>query len=119
PFAQADRTLDRSKGGLGLGLALVKGLVDLHEGEIAAQSDGPGCGAEFIVRLPLTDPPPQTVDADATGEAAAATSLRVLVIEDNHDVANMVSMLVQLLGHEVLVAHAGTQGIELARIEQP
>jgi PAS domain S-box-containing protein len=122
PFAQADRTLDRSKGGLGLGLALVKGLVDLHEGEIAAESNGPGCGAEFIVRLPLADPPPQAAAAGTPADAAvpiAAASLRVLVIEDNHDVANMVSMLVRAMGHEVLVAHDGSRGIELARTEQP
>jgi PAS domain S-box-containing protein len=120
PFAQADRTLDRSKGGLGLGLALVKGLVDLHEGEISAHSDGPGCGAEFLVRLPLADPPPQAAEVDANGDATTATTrLRVLIIEDNRDVANMVSMLVSLLGHEVLAAHTGDHGIEIARTKQP
>jgi PAS domain S-box-containing protein len=123
PFAQADRTLDRSKGGLGLGLALVKGLVDLHEGEIAAKSDGPGRGAEFVVRLPLADPPvdapAEGAPADEAATLAAPPGLRVLVIEDNRDVANMVSMLLRLLGHEVLQAHTGNQGIELARTELP
>src|SRR5207253_6650479 len=57
PFTQADRTLDRSRGGLGLGLALVKGLVELHGGRVSAHSAGPGCGAEFTFRLPLADEP--------------------------------------------------------------
>ena len=86
PFMQADRTLDRTGGGLGLGLALVKGLVDLHEGDVRAHSDGLGKGAAFTVRLPLA----ATAASSAAGspdDGAARARRRVLIIEDDADVA--------------------------------
>ncbi len=121
PFTQADRTLDRSSGGLGLGLALVKGLVELHQGQVRVSSDGPGKGAEFVVRLPL-DPggaAPSTAGeppATAGGRAArSASPRRVLVIEDNSDTAESLQALLELGGHEVRVACNGRDGLEVAR----
>ncbi|MCW5891637.1 MAG: MEKHLA domain-containing protein [bacterium] len=109
-FAQADRSLDRAQGGLGLGLALVRTLVELHGGRVEARSHGLGRGAEFLVRLPL--PPPATESrADPAPPTApplsAARSTRVVVVEDNTDAAYALSMLVEVLGHQVEVAHDG------------
>lgn len=117
-FTQADRSLDRSRGGMGLGLALVKGLVELHEGTVQAFSAGPGTGTEITVLLPVQDQ-----DARAGSNVASAPagdkSARVLVIEDNLDTANSMRMLLSLAGHPVEVAHDGPQGIEAARRFQP
>src|SRR5262249_59981226 len=83
-FAQADRSLERSKGGLGLGLALVKGLTELHGGEVNAASAGPGCGAEFTVRLPV-EPEPAALSEMPAGPRRTAKHLRILVVADNRD----------------------------------
>lgn len=120
-FAQAERAPDRSQGGLGLGLALVKSLVGLHGGSVAASSDGPGQGSTFEVRLP------RTVDArqlDGRADAVrptekARTPLRLMVVDDNADAANMLSLLLQALGHTTEVEHDATRAIERARRESP
>jgi two-component system CheB/CheR fusion protein len=117
PFMQADHTLDRSKGGLGLGLALVRGLVELHGGSIEAQSEGLGKGAEFTVRLPLD------VGAALEKQAARAGNVRVprrvLIIEDNVDAADSLREALELGEHTVEVAHSGPEGIERARSFRP
>ena len=113
PFAQADRTLDRSKGGLGLGLALVKGVIEMHGGEVTVRSDGAGKGAEFIVRLPLEDGAVSKRDADATSIPGARR--RVLIIEDNRDAADSLRELLQLGGHVLEVAYSSAEGIARAR----
>ncbi|HEX7841844.1 MAG TPA: PAS domain S-box protein [Kofleriaceae bacterium] len=118
PFAQADRTLARSMGGLGLGLTLVRGLVELHGGEVSVHSEGEGRGAEFIVRLPL-DRQAAEVAAHAAGTAAPREGRRVLVIEDNLDAAEMLASLIELEGHVVKVAHDGATGIRIAREFRP
>ncbi|MBI5489730.1 MAG: AAA family ATPase [Deltaproteobacteria bacterium] len=117
PFVQADHTLDRGKGGLGLGLALVKGLVGLHGGEVTAHSEGLGKGAEFVVRLPL-DP---AARPECVPEAAVRPSCRrrVLIIEDNVDAADSLRDVLQLGGHEVAVANNGPDGIGKAREFRP
>jgi PAS domain S-box-containing protein len=117
PFVQADRTLERSGGGLGLGLALVKGLVELHGGTVSACSPGAGKGAEFTIRIPLS----KTAEASvATGsESARAPSHRVLVIEDNVDAAESLKELLELDGHVVEVAHEGPEGLAKARAFKP
>ncbi|HEX6363764.1 MAG TPA: response regulator [Albitalea sp.] len=112
PFAQADTTLDRSQGGLGLGLALVKGLVELHGGSVQAWSDGTGCGTEFTVRLPLAPVPPRDEPAEPAGDAGGRT--RVLIIEDNVDAAESLRELLELERHEVTVAYNGRQGLARA-----
>jgi PAS domain S-box-containing protein len=117
-FAQADATLDRSKGGLGLGLALVKGLVELHGGTVSVESEGLGTGAEFTLRFPLEAawmPATAPVRAGATNGGAR----RVLVIEDNVDAANSLREVLELGDRSVEVAYSGAQGIEKARAFRP
>jgi signal transduction histidine kinase/CheY-like chemotaxis protein len=117
-FAQADSSLDRSRGGLGMGLALVKGLVELHGGEVQASSAGPGQGAEFIVRLPLQPEPAAIVD-QPIAPRPPDEPLRILVVEDNRDTAESLRMLLELFGHEVTVAHSGPAGVQAARQSTP
>jgi PAS domain S-box-containing protein len=116
PFTQGTQTLDRTRGGLGLGLAMVKGLVELHGGAVTADSGGPGRGAEFALRLPLVEPPPQ---AAVKAVPAASRRRKVLIIEDNHDAAESLKDALELCGHEVQVAYDGARGIEIARQFQP
>jgi signal transduction histidine kinase/CheY-like chemotaxis protein len=117
PFVQADRTLDRSKGGLGLGLALVKGLVEQHGGSVAVRSEGVGRGAEFTVRLPIATASP--IGEPALPGATPISPRRVLVIEDNVDAAESLRDLLRLEGHEVAIAFDGPEGIARAREFQP
>ncbi len=114
PFMQADKTLDRSRGGLGLGLALSKGLVKLHGGELNAYSAGIGQGSEFVISLPCEE-------VSASKESLSSPSCiphhrrRVLIIEDNIDIAESLRELLELDGHEVEVAYNGPQGISTAQ----
>jgi signal transduction histidine kinase len=117
-FAQADHSLHRSRGGLGLGLALVKGLVELHGGEVQAASDGPGRGSAFTFWLPLGQGAP-VQEAPAAAAQPAAKTLRILVIDDNHDSADSAQKLLQALGHEVAVAYSGQDGVETASQFRP
>jgi CheY-like chemotaxis protein len=117
PFVQADATLDRSRAGLGLGLALVRGLVELHEGEVRAHSDGPGKGALFVVSLPLEIGDEERPRASVA--ASAPPPRRVLVIDDNADAADSLRDLLELSGHEVAVAYDGFTGIDKARELRP
>jgi CheY-like chemotaxis protein len=118
PFAQADRTLDRSKGGLGLGLTLVKGLVELHGGEVHAASAGPGCGAELVVRMPL-QPEPAALTGMPEEPLSDGRKRRILVIEDNRDAADSLRLLLEMSGYQVAVAYTGTAGIAMARAWRP
>ncbi len=117
PFMQAEATLDRSRGGLGLGLALVKGLIELHEGEIHAHSAGPGKGAEFVVTLPVERA--GDVRSGPDHAARAPRPRRVLIIEDDVDAADSLRDLLELAGHEATVAFNGPEGIEKARKLRP
>jgi PAS domain S-box-containing protein len=119
PFSQADRSLDRSRGGLGLGLALVKGLMELHGGTVRAASDGPGQGTEIILTLPLCPAPAGLTAASPAGQPVGARSLRVLVVEDSRDTAESLQMVLELAGHQVGVAHAGDEGVAMARQMRP
>ena len=116
PFSQADSTLDRSKGGLGLGLALAKGLAELHGGDVTANSAGLGQGAEFVVRLPLAMEKPATPQP---GASATKSHRRVLVIEDNIDAADSLRDLLAFDEHEIEVAYNGPDGIAKARKFRP
>jgi PAS domain S-box-containing protein len=104
-FMQADRSLDRREGGLGVGLTVVKHLVELHGGSVEARSAGLGKGAEFVVRLPLVSTSAASISADAP--APAKSRSRVLVVEDNVDSAESLAMLLRMEGHDVQVAHEG------------
>lgn len=117
PFAQADETLDRNRGGLGLGLALVKGLVELHGGEVSASSGGPGLGADFELRLPLEAP--RSAHEPGLSGAASHARRRVLIIEDNADVAESLCEVLTFCDHEVAVAYSGPEGIDRARAFHP
>jgi PAS domain S-box-containing protein len=107
-FTQDRRGLDRAEGGLGLGLAISKRLVDMHAGTITAHSAGSGCGSEFVVRLPALPA--------ASGDVPGLT---VLVIDDNVDAASTLQALVQIHGHRCLVAHEGEAGLAMARTMLP
>jgi CheY-like chemotaxis protein len=117
PFAQADVTIDRKMGGLGLGLALSKGLIDMHGGSIIAASAGVDKGATFTVTLPLEASGP--VDAHRPSTDTRQTARRVLVIEDNPEVADSLREALQLAGHDVVVAFDAPEGIEKARTSAP
>jgi signal transduction histidine kinase/CheY-like chemotaxis protein len=112
-YLQAEVDPERAQGGLGLGLALVKGLVELHGGSVAAHSDGLGRGSAFTITLPIetTEPPAEAADAPPR--------TRVLVIEDNQDGADSLAVLLRLFGFEVRVAYAGPDAIAQARAEPP
>ena len=119
PFIQADRTLDRSKGGLGLGLALVKGLVEMHAGSVEVESDRRIEGTTFTIRLPLDKTIPEAVRADTASETPGPAHRRVLVIEDNADAAAMLRDALELHENTVAVASAGPEGIATARVFEP
>jgi PAS domain S-box-containing protein len=114
PFTQADTTLERSRGGLGLGLAMVKGLVELHGGHVGAQSAGLGAGTELTVRLPLAriEGPAETPPERRTGDGERR---QILLIEDNRDAAESLRLLLELLGHTVELAPTGTEGVAKAK----
>jgi PAS domain S-box-containing protein len=115
-FVQEQQSLDRSRGGLGLGLALVKRLVELHGGSVAVWSAGPGQGSEFTVRLPVGAGPVAEASRPAAGAApAAARSRRVLVVEDSPDARQSLRMLLEMAGHEVETSEDGPSG--LAKLE--
>lgn len=118
-FVQAGPALDRSEGGLGIGLALVRGLAALHGGTVEAFSDGPGRGSEFIVRLPLEQPEAASEQGGKAAENVDAPPLKVLIADDNRDIADTCCVLIELLGHEAHVAYSGEQAFELAQRLRP
>jgi PAS domain S-box-containing protein len=117
-FAQGERTLARSEGGLGVGLTIVKKLMELHGGSVSARSEGVGQGSEFIVRLPAAERPSPAESIPATPTAERPGS-RILIVEDNKDLARGMARLLKLLGHKVQLAHDGPEGIEAARVSRP
>lgn len=117
PFVQGDRSLDRPNGGLGLGLALVRGLVRLQGGTAHAESAGSDCGSTFTVRLPLIETP--AVQAEGRVVTPPGGRLRVLVAEDNRDAGDSLKMLLEMCGHDVTVAYDGTDAVSTARSLHP
>ncbi|HET6726274.1 MAG TPA: ATP-binding protein [Gammaproteobacteria bacterium] len=118
-FVQGDTSLERPRGGLGLGLTLVKNLVELHGGKVEAISEGIGKGSEFIVRLPALAETPMPADETASFESARPAARRVLVVDDNEDIAESMALLLRLEGHEVQIARDGLEAIETARTMRP
>jgi PAS domain S-box-containing protein len=118
PFVQAERTLARTGGGLGLGLALVKGLVEMHGGSVRAASAGPGQGSEFVVRLPLIQDG-LAARAGPVGVPSGGRSRRVLVVDDSRDAAQSLAELVEMFGHAADVAYDGPGALAKARASRP
>jgi CheY-like chemotaxis protein/two-component sensor histidine kinase len=118
-FNQANPSLDRAQGGLGLGLTLVDRLVRKHGGTVTATSEGPGCGSEFVVRLPLSDSNLQAMSPPRPLEAGTGESFDVLLVDDNVDAAETMRELLELWGHRVRVAHAGHAALGEADARAP
>jgi PAS domain S-box-containing protein len=121
PFAQVDRSLERTRGGLGIGLTLVKRLVEMHGGSVTADSEGPGKGSEFIVRLPIPIAQPAfgpTATPDEPLRKAPARR-RILIVDDNNDAATSLSMMLNILGYETRTAFDGVAGLEAACAFRP
>jgi PAS domain S-box-containing protein len=119
-FSQVDRSIERSTGGLGIGLALVKGLVEMHGGTVTVASSGPGQGSTFTVRLPLLSVTPSTEPPIWNGVVPAVdVGRRVLVVDDNRDAAESMAEMLKLLGYSVAVAHDGLQAVEAADAVRP
>lgn len=118
-FSQAERTLDRSQGGLGIGLALVKSLVDLHGGQVAAGSPGPGRGSSFEMRLPLTARPVEGPGLQSQLHKNKGKRLTVLIVDDNADAAQSLAMLIEAIGHDVHVLHDPREALPLAEAVRP
>ncbi len=120
-FAQVNRTLARAQGGLGVGLALVRRLVEMHGGTVEADSPGVGQGCRFTVRVPLTPDslPAPPVAAPQPSPAAGEDGLRVMVVDDNVDSADSLSQLLQLLGYRTAVAHDGLEAVAMAEQFRP
>jgi PAS domain S-box-containing protein len=121
-FTQADRTIDRSQGGLGIGLTLVRSLVELHGGTVHASSGGLGNGSEFVVRLPLV---PASTNYEQVHPISGVTSgrvvvrQRILVVDDNVDSANSLKLMLKAMGHDAIAAYDGPEAIKAAREFKP
>lgn len=120
-FTQGERTPDRAQGGLGIGLALVRSLVELHQGNVAASSPGPGLGSTFTISLPLLREMTLPVADKLAGTRNAHPNrvLKVMVVDDNEDAASMLGLFVAALGHQVLVEHDSVQALQRAQLECP
>src|SRR6185436_250781 len=117
-FGQIDTSLDRSRGGLGIGLTRVKTLVEMHGGRVEVQSEGPGRGTEFTIRLPIGTCVPQAT-APAPPEPVRAAGRRVLIVDDSEDGAESLAMLLEFGGHETYKAHDGIAALEAAERLRP
>ena len=120
-FSQQQGTHGRTQEGLGIGLSLVKGLVELHGGTVSAHSEGPGKGSEFTVRLPrAVDTPAEDAEPAEPDEQSQSTArYRILIADDNRDGADSLAMLLQVMGHDVETAYAGDQAVEVAEQMRP
>jgi len=118
-FYQVDRTIDRAEGGLGIGLALVKSLVAMHGGDVWAQSEGRGKGSEFVIRLPRLPLSPAVPVLSQSTSKPVEGPLRILVVDDNYDAAQSLSLLLTSKGHTVCLAHDGYEALDVAQAERP
>lgn len=120
-FSQVDRSIERATGGLGIGLALVKGLVEMHSGTVTAASEGAGKGSEFTVTLPILKSLSPTPDFTATvdGNSGPGMKRRIFVVDDNVDSATSMAMMLKLLGDEVLTFHDGQEAVKAAEQYRP
>jgi CheY-like chemotaxis protein len=117
-FVQVQQHLGHAQGGLGIGLSVVKSLVEMHGGRVAAESAGPGTGSLFRIWLPRADTP-EPVEAAPPRSPGAVERHRVLVVDDNRDAAETMAMVLDMSGHEVLVAHDGQTAVEMVKRHDP
>jgi two-component system, sensor histidine kinase len=115
-FVQGDRSLDRSQGGLGIGLSVVRRLIEMHDGEVSARSDGPGLGSTFEISLPAVAAP---VDAVRPSGSTGLAPKRILIVDDNADAADSLALLLQLEGHRTEVVYCAKQALERALSLRP
>ncbi len=115
-FSQADRTLDRSQGGLGIGLSVVRKLVEMHGGQVVARSEGLGRGSAFLITLPRAAPP---LAEPAATAVASLPSRRILIVDDNVDAANSLSELLKMDGHETRPVFSAEEALSLADAFNP
>ena len=118
-FTQAEQGIERAQGGLGIGLTLVRRLVERHGGSVSVTSDGPHRGSEFTVRLPAIEPPPAAAARESPTGAEPARSHRILIVDDNRDAGRTLSLLLKTLGHETALAFDGRQALEVAAEFRP
>jgi PAS domain S-box-containing protein len=118
-FTQVDRSLERSQGGLGIGLSLVKRLVEMHEGSVSAHSEGRGRGSEFVVRLPILTEEPVAGPPPSSGDDVTTARGRILVVDDNHDGAESLALLLARTGAETRTAHDGASAVAAAAAFRP
>lgn len=121
-FTQGERTLDRSDGGLGIGLTLVRRLVEMHDGNVQAFSAGPGQGSEFVVDLPLVNEATEGEDQETEAvqkKAAKQHDFRVLVVDDNMDAATSMMMFLKIWGYNARIAHDGISALETVKAYHP
>jgi signal transduction histidine kinase len=119
-FMQVERSLERSQGGLGIGLSLVRGLVEMHGGRVEAHSDGPGRGSEFVVRLTSALSPVRGPQEDGGGDGTRRSSkCRILIVDDNEDAALSLGMMLKIMGHDTRTAHDGLAAVEAAGLYRP
>src|SRR5262245_34606857 len=120
-FSQVSSALERSQGGLGIGLALVKGLVEMHGGRVEARSGGVGSGSEFTVTLPVAEAPMQaTPEPGDDGEPTGCRSkYRILVVDDNRDAADSLTMMLTMMGHDIQKAYDGLEAVQAAAAFRP
>ena len=118
-FMQVDTTSDRSQGGLGIGLTLVKRLVEMHDGTIEPRSAGEGMGSEFIVHLPILTKPGTGMELGTDGSAAAPAHRRILIVDDNRDSAESLGMLFEITGNKTYLAHDGVEALEAIEAHRP
>lgn len=118
-FAQVNNTLQRSQGGLGIGLALVKQLVEMHHGSVIAESAGAGLGSTFSVRLPIASALPESASAPTVGEPMLGSGRRILVVDDNVDGAMMLSLMLSLSGHSIRTAFSGEEAHAIGLLFHP
>jgi len=119
-FVQIDTSLERSVGGLGIGLTLVKNLVEMHDGTVEVHSAGVGQGSEFVVRLPIVvEPPKPPAPKPTVSEPPPTTARRILVVDDNRDSAMSLAMVLKLTGHETHTAYDGLEAVEAAATFRP
>ncbi len=119
-FTQVDRSLEKSQGGLGIGLSLVKGLVELHGGTVEARSGGHGMGSEFVVSLPVILSLAEDEQDEVSGEMATPKArCRILVVDDNRDAAMSLAVMLKLSGNETRTAHDGLEALDVAAAFKP